>query len=60
MVHIFRVANGGSEGRIFVPQRQLFIVVGVLCVVATHTLVLKGARIRAPVRASGAQCVHLV
>ena len=26
----------------------------------THTLVLKGARIRAPVRASGAQCVHLV
>ena len=25
-----------------------------------HTLVLKGARIRAPVRASGAQCVHLV
>ena len=27
---------------------------------ATHTLVLKGARIRAPVRASGAQCVHLV
>ena len=28
--------------------------------VVTHTLVLKGARIRAPVRASGAQCVHLV
>ena len=28
--------------------------------VAAHTLVLKGARIRAPVRASGAQCVHLV
>ena len=31
-----------------------------LRLVFAHTLVLKGARIRAPVRASGAQCVHLV
>ena len=37
-----------------------FTVIQLASLAALHTLVLKGARIRAPVRASGAQCVHLV
>ena len=39
---------------------EAFIVILPKGLAMIHTLVLKGARIRAPVRASGAQCVHLV